>query len=403
MIDTRPAPIALNAPARIPSTALPIETDLRVERGSVRVDFARPVHALLGLPFDAISIGEATAKLRRAVTQQQRCFLSTPNVNFLVGARRDESFRQSVLHSDLSVVDGMPIVWWARLLGVPILERVAGADVFEHLSHGALGLPPIRVYFFGGPEGVAAAASEALAGHGSGLIGVGGESPGFVPVSSMDLEATARRIDASGADFVLVALGAQKGQTWIEAMRARLKAPVIAHLGAVVNFAARTVRRAPRWTQRFGLEWVWRIVEEPALWRRYASDGLALLHLLWREGRPTLAYLQGARAAQPARSRVRLREHAGHGLVLHLGGGLVDDRLASMRAGLAALARSGRSMRVVIESDAVLGTAAMGLLMLLEGYARDLGCALDVQVEDARLSRILRLNGLRLGEAAHSP
>lgn len=403
MIHTQPSPALLRASVCLPQSAPSPVADLRVERGSARVDFARPVHAILGLPFDALTLDDAAARIRRSVIYRQRCFLSTPNVNFLVGTRRDDGFRQSVLHSDLSVVDGMPIVWWARHLGLPLRERVAGADLFEHLSRGEPGLPAVRVYFFGGPSGVAAAASEALASHGHGVVGVGGESPGFGPIASMDLETTAQRIDASGADFVLVALGAQKGQNWIEAMRSRLKAPVIAHLGAVVNFAARTVRRAPRWTQRLGLEWAWRIFEEPALWRRYATDGWALLGLLWSEGLPTWSYLRDARAARPVPARVRVIEHEGSGPVLHLGGGLLDHELHAMRTGLATLARSGRSMRVIVEADAVLGTAAMGLLLLLEGYARDLGCGLDVQVADARLQRVLRLNGLRFGDGPQSP
>jgi N-acetylglucosaminyldiphosphoundecaprenol N-acetyl-beta-D-mannosaminyltransferase len=97
----------------------------------------------------------------------------------------------------------------------------------------------------------------------------------------MSGEETIARINASGADFVLVALGARKGQAWIERNRSRLAAPVISHLGAVVNFVAGTVNRAPRWMQRSGLEWLWRIREEPGLWRRYWNDGIAFLALLF--------------------------------------------------------------------------------------------------------------------------
>lgn len=373
---------------------------LRVEAGSARVDFSRPVHAVLGLPFDRIGLEDAAQAVRRAVALRQPCFLSTPNVNFLVGAREHDGFRQSVLHSDLSVVDGMPIVWWARQLGVPITERVAGADLFERLSREEGG-PPVRVFFYGGPPGVAEAASAALSQQGGGLVGVGGEAPGFGPIEDIDLDATGRRIEASGADFVLVALGARKGQAWIEAMRHRLEAPVIAHLGAVVNFAARTVRRAPVWTRGIGLEWVWRITQEPALWRRYAADGLALLRLLAREGWPTWRYLRQARAAERPAGRVRLVDAPeGGALSLHLGGDLLDTELRSLREGLSQLARSGRPMRLVVESDAALGTAAMGLLLLLEGFATDARRPLTAHIADPRLARLLALNGLRLVSAA---
>ncbi len=96
----------------------------------------------------------------------------------------------------------------------------------------------------------------------------------------MSDEATIERINRSGADFLVVALGAAKGHRWIEANRHRLKVPVISHLGAAVNFVAGRLRRAPLSLQRIGLEWIWRIKEEPILFRRYARDGWFLAKLL---------------------------------------------------------------------------------------------------------------------------
>ncbi len=387
-------------PAPCAAASAPAGSGLKVELRGVRVDFSRPVHAVLGLPFDALGLDEAAHAIRRSVAARQPCFWSTPNVNFLVGTRRSAGFRHSVLHSDLSVADGMPIVWWARQLGVPLAERVAGADVFERLR-GIDSGSPVRVYFYGGPDGVAMAASQALAATGGpGLLGVGGESPGFVELDDIDLDATAARINASGADFVLVALGAQKGQAWIERIRSRLKAPVIAHLGAVVNFAAHTVRRAPVWTRKAGLEWFWRILQEPALWRRYAGDALALGRLLLGEGLPTWRYLRQSRAGAPATPRLRLQLGTDRpDATLHLGGAWLDTELRALREGLSQLARSARPMRLVFERDAALGTAAMGLLMLLEAFARDLELPLRAEVADPRLARVLALNGLRFSPA----
>ena len=87
-------------------------------------------------------------------------------------------------------------------------------------------------------------------------------------------------INASDADFLAVALGAKKGQAWLQQNHARLRIPVRVHLGATINFQAGTLKRAPTLIQRLGLEWLWRIKEEPQLWRRYWNDGLALLGLL---------------------------------------------------------------------------------------------------------------------------
>ena len=88
-------------------------------------------------------------------------------------------------------------------------------------------------------------------------------------------------VNASKADFVAASLGAKKGQLWLHRNHTRLDVPVRAHLGAAINFQAGTVKRAPLKFQAWGIEWVWRIKEEPQLWRRYASDGLLFLGLIF--------------------------------------------------------------------------------------------------------------------------
>lgn len=243
----------------------------------------RRVVCVAGLPFDVLSLNEAVGHVCRAIQLRQRLFLSTPNLNFLIAAQSDGVFRDSVIHSDLSVADGMPIVWLARLLGLPIRERVAGSTLFEVLRNGsgqALLGRPISVYFFGGPPGIAERAAQVLNAEGRFMTCVGHHCPGFGGVGEMSSTEVIEAINRSGADFLVVALGARKGQAWIEHNLPRLTVPVVSHLGAVVNFVAGTVERAPLVWQRLGLEWLWRIMEEPALFRRYWSDGLALLRLL---------------------------------------------------------------------------------------------------------------------------
>ncbi len=244
-------------------------------------DFSRPVHCLLGLPFDAVDMAGAEHRLLAAKETGERCFLSTPNLNFVVACLGDEAFRESVIQSDLSVADGMPLVWVARLLGIPIRERVAGSGLFERLySAQATAERKVAVFYFGGEAGRAELACKTTNEEATGSICVGAIDPGFIPVESMSREEWIERINESGADFLVVALGARKGQAWIMRNRDRLMVPLISHLGAVVNFVAGSVSRAPVTMQRAGLEWLWRIKEEPDLWRRYFHDGLALLKLL---------------------------------------------------------------------------------------------------------------------------
>jgi N-acetylglucosaminyldiphosphoundecaprenol N-acetyl-beta-D-mannosaminyltransferase len=238
----------------------------------------RNVHYLLGLPFDALTLDQAVAQVRWAAQTHTPCFFSTPNLNFLIAAQSNTAFKQSVIDSDLSLADGMPIVWLAKLVGLPIPERVAGSDVFEALRkpHGG---KKTKVYFFGGPPGVAQLAAEKINSEDGGLVCVGYETPGFGNVEEMSTAATLDNINNSGAEFLVVALGAVKGQAWIQHNRARLRVPVVSHLGAVINFVAGNVKRAPVWMQKSGLEWLWRVKEEPGLWSRYFNDGAALCKL----------------------------------------------------------------------------------------------------------------------------
>ena len=242
------------------------------------VDFGRNLCVVLGLPFDAIDLDTAVARIRAAVASRTRLFISTPNTNFVVAAMRDRAFRDSVFHSDMSLMDRKPLVWAARLMGIPVPERVSGADVFEAL--GRPGSAPMSIYLFGGQPGIAArAAANINDAHGP-LSCVGFDHAGFGRVEDMSDDATIDRINASGADFLVVSLGAAKGQAWIEHNLPRLQVPVVSHLGAVVGFVAGSLRRAPPWMRRSGLEWLWRVKEEPHLWKRYFWDGLVFLRLL---------------------------------------------------------------------------------------------------------------------------
>lgn len=276
-------------------------------------DFSRDVHCVLGLPFDAVDMDTAVAKVRASAASGTRCFLSTPNLNFAIAAQGSPQFRDSVLHSDLNVADGMPLIWVAKLLRVPLPERVAGSTLFERLREPSA--TPMKVFFFGGPDGAAARACEQLNAQPAGLRCVGFDAPGFGSVEEMSGAERIAGINASGADFLVVSLGAQKGQAWIERNLDRLRVPLVSHLGAVVNFVAGTVRRSPSWMGRVGLEWLWRILEEPALWRRYARDAIAFARLLatrvapqafhsfWnaRSGpreKPSIDYVKGAGSAK---------------------------------------------------------------------------------------------------------
>ncbi|MEO6747858.1 MAG: WecB/TagA/CpsF family glycosyltransferase [Caldimonas sp.] len=324
----------------------------------------RDVYCVAGLPIDAIDMAGAVDKVRRAAHTRTRCIIATPNLNFLMSAQTDPEFRASVLRSDLCLADGMPLIWVARLLALPIPERVAGSELFDRLlAHEGR---PVTVYFFGGPPGAAAAACSKLQRSGGGLLCVGYEEVPFAPVEALSSDDMIERINQSGAEFVIVSLGARKGQAWIERNRDRICAPVICHLGAVVNFAAGTVSRAPRSMQALGLEWLWRIKEEPALWRRYAKDGLAFVALLRKHVLPHAWRLRfrSSERTKPPTLRV---DSQGERTRLVLSGTWTRSDLAPLRTALIAAAQAGAKVQVSLDDVEGGDSAFVALLMLATG------------------------------------
>jgi N-acetylglucosaminyldiphosphoundecaprenol N-acetyl-beta-D-mannosaminyltransferase len=325
--------------------------------------FERTPVCILGLPFDPVNLNQAVERIRADAFAGRRCWVSTPNLNFAIAALDDPDFRDSVLRSDLILVDGMPLVWAARLLGLPIAERVAGADVFEALQAHAG--PPLDIFLFGGPPGAAAQASERIGRRGGGIRCVGFAEPGFGSVESMSGDDVIDRINRSGAHFVVVALGAKKGQEWLRRNESRLVAPVLSHLGAVVNFAAGSVRRAPRWVSRSGLEWLWRVKEEPALWRRYAGDGMRAGGILATRLLPEAIGRLGRRA--PVAPRPTLARHDGPGgAVLQLQGTWIDAT-PELRQALRDVAAADEPLTIDLAGVSFAGNRFVAMLLLVRG------------------------------------
>jgi len=377
----------LRAPQSAPAAAV---TNVATGAAVGQVDFERDVHCLLGLPFDAVDMTTTVTTVRAAARTGRRCFISTPNLNFAMAARSDAAFRDSVLRSHLSLADGMPLVWVARVLNVPIRERIAGAGVFEQLRDHSP--PPITVYFFGGPPGAADAACDSVNRSGRGLRCVGAQAPGFGSVEEMSIDACIDPINRSGAQFVIAALGAKKGQAWLEHNAQRLSAPVLCHLGAVVNFAAGTVSRAPRWVQAAGMEWLWRIKEEPQLWRRYGGDGVMFLRLLltrvlpcaWRIRR----HAAGVGTLRPATLSV---DERGPDTAIACGGTWTRDTLAPLRAALAAAAQRRARVSLLLNEVSYVDSAFLGLLLIARGAFGD--TSLSIAGADAKVARLFYLHG----------
>lgn len=357
-------------------------------------DFERDVYCIGGLPFDAIDLSKTMSRLRDAKHTKTLCFLTTPNLNFLALAQQDADFRNSVLHSDLVIADGAPIVWIAKLLGIPIQERVAGSTLFEAL--GKEWRRKMKVYFFGGPSGVAAEASARINEKSTGLTCVGYHSPGFGTVDEMSEKTIIENINLSGADFLVVALGAKKGQAWIVNNLHKLKIPLISHLGAVVNFEAKRLKRAPLGLQKIGLEWAWRIKEEPHLWRRYWGDGWFLLRFLVMKVLPMMLWtkMHRQRLKRLSDKSAVVLDVSGISSHLTVSGAVLDPVSTDVRSLLRQASLQNKTVQVNLTDAEYLSFGMLGLLLLLKKQLDKQGNPLKFVGLRPSMRKLLDWNGL---------
>jgi N-acetylglucosaminyldiphosphoundecaprenol N-acetyl-beta-D-mannosaminyltransferase len=356
-------------------------------------DFTRDVYCILGLPIDAIELPEALRRIEATVAAARPFLISTVNVNFLVNSAVNTEFHNSVLLSDLCPADGMPLVWIARLLGIPIKHRVAGSDIFDALTATARSTP-LKVFLFGGTKEVAAAATKALNEKLGGLRCVGSICPGFGSVDDMSDDAFIDAINASNADLLIAALGAGKGQSWLLRNHHRLHIPVRSHFGTTINFAAGTVKRAPVILRRLGLEWLWRIKEEPHLWRRYSYDAGVLLRLVISRVLPLAIAAHWQRRWPRKPQELRIDEADDDAAVtLSLSGdatvGHVPEAIFYFRRALA-----GQKQLIIDMSSARrIDARFLGLLLMLRKQLNSRNTELKFIGISRRLARLFRLHG----------
>lgn len=335
-------------------------------------NFMREVHCILGLPFDSMSMSDALDYVRDAAKQKKSCIVATPNLNFIVASRNDSEFRASIIKCDLSIADGMPIIWIANLLKIPVFERVAGADLYEKLNLSKS--TPLKVFFFGGAEGIAEQACQRQNENGQGLTASGFFGPGFGTVEEMSAEKIIQKINASDADFIVVALGAKKGHAWIEANRDKLKAPIISHLGAVINFVAGNIKRAPHFLQIIGMEWLWRIYQEPSLWVRYGHDGLSLCKMFLSKVIPYAFWRMRNKKLLNNRNKIQVESIAvGTEVQIVIKGACVNHSIEPLKLMLCEKSEQYKNYQLNLQLVPAIDSAFIGLCLLLSVHAKNNG------------------------------
>ena len=222
--------------------------------------------------------------------------ITTVNAQFIRDAHTDQRLTDLIRNADLSVADGVPLVWASRVLGKPLPGRVNGTDLMVRLCEEAAVLGK-SVYFLGGHPGSASLTAARLLKLYPELIIAGIDCPPFGFTANPDLDlAVAERIQAAKPDIIFVALGAPKAEYWIQE-HTHLCAKVMIGVGGSFELVGGIIKRAPKLLQTLGCEWVWRLFMEPRrLWRRYFFGNSLFIYLIllqWWRGHPAVAPKRG--------------------------------------------------------------------------------------------------------------
>jgi N-acetylglucosaminyldiphosphoundecaprenol N-acetyl-beta-D-mannosaminyltransferase len=233
---------------------------------------APPARAtVLGIPLAVSDYEQVIDWMEAMVAAGARGYMTAAAVNLVMSAREDAESLAAVLGATLAVPDGQPLVWALRALGHPLATRVYGPDLMLGFCARAArsGIP---MYLYGGrtPEALELL-ERRLRERFPGLRIEGGFSPPFRTLTPAEEQRVIAEINSSGAAVVWVGTGQPKQEKWMRSMRPHLSAPLLVGVGAAFDFHAGLVSQAPRWMQRSGLEWLYRLAREPRrLWWRYA-------------------------------------------------------------------------------------------------------------------------------------
>ena len=239
---------------------------------------------MFGMDINSVGLTEVFEAIDRRIEERGPGYIVTPNVDHVCLFQTNDAFRDAYRNAFLVLPDGMAVMWAGALLGRRLREKISGSDlIFSLTEHAAR--QGHSVFFMGGAGGVAEQTAHLLAQRYPVLKVAGHHSPpmGF----DEDPEANAaalRQLRESSPDICYVAMGSPRQEIWIAEHHAETGVPVTLGIGGSFDFVTGAQKRAPRFAQRIGMEWLWRLCHEPLrLWRRYLVRDPYFFVLLWRE------------------------------------------------------------------------------------------------------------------------
>lgn len=238
---------------------------------------------LLNLEIDNVNMKEALDNIEELIIKRDNSYVVTPNVDHIVRLESDTEFVKIYNEADLILADGMPLIWMSKLLKTPLKEKVSGSDLFPLLCEIA-SKKGYKVFLLGAAEGVAVKATENLKNKYENLQVVGCYSPSYgFENDKKELDYIINIINSVKPDILVVGLGSPKQEKFIYKYRNKLNVPISLALGASIDFEAGNVKRAPKWMQKIGLEWFYRLLKEPKrMYKRYLIDDIKIVKIFFK-------------------------------------------------------------------------------------------------------------------------
>ncbi|KAA9340717.1 WecB/TagA/CpsF family glycosyltransferase [Adhaeribacter soli] len=235
---------------------------------------------LSGIPIDPLTMQQTLNRIDRSIERREMLHHVVVNAAKLVNAQKDPELKASIVNCDIINADGQAIVWAARLLNQPLPERVAGIDLMENLVKLAAE-KKYKIFFLGAKEEVIqrmVAKYRAL--YGDEIIA--GARNGYF--KKEEEPQVARQIAESKADILFVAITSPKKEIFLDTYKELIKTPFIMGVGGSFDVVSGLVKRAPLWMQHMGLEWFYRLAQEPGrMWKRYLYGNSEFIYLILKE------------------------------------------------------------------------------------------------------------------------
>jgi N-acetylglucosaminyldiphosphoundecaprenol N-acetyl-beta-D-mannosaminyltransferase len=253
---------------------------------------------LFGLPFHDVTMTETLAWIDDLIASRRAAYFVTANLDFAAQASKDVELQRILVEAELVLCDGTPLVWASRLAGKPLRERVAGSDLVPQLAAHAE-QRGYKIFLLGSEPAILEKAAENLGKNYPKLPPVKCYSPPFASLLDLDHAGILERLEEARPDILLVAFGCPKQEKLISMHYRALGIPCSIGVGATVDFLAGKVSRAPAWMAKSGLEWVFRLSQEPKrLVGRYWNDICFLISQSWNE----LRVARATRALPPPKA-----------------------------------------------------------------------------------------------------